>query len=325
MKIISFSDTHGELPDIGEFDLMLIAGDVSPGGSFPNQKKWWLNEFYDWFKHLTLKDNSRILITPGNHDCRQLFNSSKFLKEIESRFSTYVKFLIDEKFIYEYYDGEELKTLTIYGTPWCTKFGNWDFMGDDSWLESVFREIPENLDILLTHDAPYGCSDICYEGWNMGKHIGNKPLREAIIQKKPKYCVHGHLHTSNHEPMFLNGTRVINVALLNEQYEVSYKPLILNEYNLNCTINEELNDDELIFPNRSGRLVRLRKTGIDWTLDLDDYLYYTRVGYNDDGIQYIDPDSGPMLMVGAKWFGYKIEAIREIDNNYIFTLSKCTD
>jgi hypothetical protein len=125
--------------------------------------------------------------------------------------------------------------------------------------------------------------------------------------------------------MFLNGTTVINVSLTNEDYDHVYKPLVFSEYNFSHQLDENLNSDEIIFPNRSNKLVRLRKTGADWTLDLDDYLYYTSVGYNDSGIKYIDPDSGPMLMVGAKWYGYKIESIKEINDKYVFTLEKCTD
>jgi hypothetical protein len=41
MKVISFSDTHGLLPKInGEFDLMLLAGDISGSGGFEDKKKW---------------------------------------------------------------------------------------------------------------------------------------------------------------------------------------------------------------------------------------------------------------------------------------------
>ena len=36
-------------------------------------------------------------------------------------------------------------------------------MRDDDILEELYKDIPKNIDILISHDAPYGCSDICFE------------------------------------------------------------------------------------------------------------------------------------------------------------------
>ena len=91
--------------------------------------------------------------------------------------------------------------------------------------------LPKNVDILLTHDAPYGTSDLCFDWakWNRNLiHIGNEPLRDAIIEKSPTYNIHGHLHSANHEEEVLENTKVYCVSLLNEEYNISYSPLILN-------------------------------------------------------------------------------------------------
>ena len=102
-------------------------------------------------------------------------------------------------------------------------------MEDDVVLESRFKRIPEDVDFLLTHDAPYGTSDICMQNvyWNNGEHIGSRPLRDAIIEKKPKYNLHGHLHSTNHNEEILNETKVYNVSILDERYEVTYSPLVI--------------------------------------------------------------------------------------------------
>lgn len=325
MKIISFSDSHGNLPEIsGSFDLMLIAGDVAGHGGFVQQKEWWLDCFINWFNGLNLNPTSKILITPGNHDCSSLFNSHTFITELSQKTNNQVKILIDEEYSYTYLSGEEIKTIRIYGTPWCHQFGNWYFMIGDNEIREKFKNIPENIDILLTHDAPYGCSDICYEGRSKGHHAGSFPLREAIIEKKPKMCLHGHLHTSNHDPMFLNGTCVINLSLNDESYQQVFKPLVFDELYLEHDINPDLNDEEYIFPNRYGLLVRLRKTGIDYVLDLDESAYIS-CGYEDKDnreYRYIDPEGGPMLMVGSKWFDFTIKKIREFNNKLIFEIEK---
>lgn len=325
MKIICFSDPHGFMPDLlEEFDLMLIAGDVAGHGGFIQQKQWWLVHFVTWFETLNLKPTSKILITPGNHDIENLFNSNTFITELYQKTNYQVKILIDEEYVYSYLDGDEVKAIRIYGTPWCKIFGNWYFMRENSVLKEYFKNIPKNIDILLTHDAPYGCSDICYENrWEV-YHIGSLMLREAILEKKPKFCLHGHLHTSNHEPMFLEGTCVINLSLNDESYQQVFKPLILTELDLNYTINPDLNDEEYVFPNRYNYLIRLRKTGVDYTLDLPkDCHFQASYTLNDDKTYYaFDPEGGPMLTVGSHWFDFTIKSIKEIEGELIFEIEK---
>lgn len=100
-------------------------------------------------------------------------------------------------------------------------------MQPDSKLKETYSAIPENIDILLTHDAPYGTSDICYEWTQYGReleHIGNKPLRDAILEKHPTWNIHGHLHSANHDIELLGNTKVVNVSIVNESYNVVYKP-----------------------------------------------------------------------------------------------------
>ena len=74
-------------------------------------------------------------------------------------------------------------------------------MVGDNKIREKFKNIPENIDILLTHDAPYGCSDICYEGRSKGHHAGSFPLREAILEKKRYYDMTG--NNVNHPNDFM--------------------------------------------------------------------------------------------------------------------------
>ena len=50
---------------------------------------------------------------------------------------------------------------------------------------------------------------------------------DAILEKKPKYCFHGHLHSTNHEEELLGNTKVYNTSILNEDYKITYDPVIL--------------------------------------------------------------------------------------------------
>lgn len=118
--------------------------------------------------------------------------------------------------------------IKIFGTPYCSIFGNWWNMLSDDTLKGKYSEIPDNCDIILSHDAPYGLCDKCFGWYKLGKtpySIGNQPLREAIENKKPKYCLCGHLHSANHDwEKSENGTLVRQISYLNEQYIPTYNP-----------------------------------------------------------------------------------------------------
>ena len=323
MEIIAISDLHGYLPELEPFDLLLIAGDIVPIDCMDvhSQQEWLFNEFVPWINKLPYQNVwSRVVMTPGNHDeVFQRMSSMKWL--LLSKTSARLRVLIHEYYEFSYLDGNIDKYIKIFGTPYCHQFGNWAFMPSDELIRNYFKNIPENLDILLTHDAPYGCSDQCYSGRSIGKHIGSEPLREIILEKQPMMCIHGHLHTSNHEIMNLGKTRVINVSLLNEEYKVSYEPLIFDSYALEVEPIEAY-DEEYIFPNRYGNLIKLVKLGCDW--ELQGNLAYANCGYEDDpkNLKYIDPDGGPWLSVGAKWFDFTIKSIKDKNGKIILEIER---
>lgn len=128
----------------------------------------------------------------------------------------------------DYISSQDAKIYHIFGTPYCHIFGNWAFMRDEETLAKKFNQIPGNVDILISHDAPYGTSDVCFEGWAAdGCHKGCPELRDTIIASKPKYNFHGHLHSANHGEELLGETKVYNTSILNEQYNLVYEPLII--------------------------------------------------------------------------------------------------
>ena len=221
MKIVAISDLHGNLPTIEEVAIIYcIAGDIMPLNIQSNDRKcrkWLKEEFIPWANNLPC---SHVVLIAGNHD----FVFQRMEKEaIDAIFE-------DSKVIYLENSGVQLEGLNIFGTPWCHQFGHWAFMTDDDSLVELFNDIPENVDILLTHDAPYGTSDILFQNtaWNIGEHIGCVPLRDAIIEKKPKIVLHGHLHSTNHKKEVLVESDVYNVSLLDENYDLIYDPLILD-------------------------------------------------------------------------------------------------
>ncbi len=216
------SDLHGYLPEIDKCDLVLICGDIVSLRSqrYPKScKKWYTGVFQPWVDSLPC---DKVLFIPGNHEVGVEGHDDEYKK----LFGPYKKatILIHEPYEYLSDDGTFYK---IFGTPYCKVFGNWAYMRPNSDLKEKFSEIPEGLDILLTHDAPFGVSDILLqEGHYTGEHIGNKPLAEAILQKAPKIVCHGHLHSTSREFEELGYSKVVNCSIKDEHYNPIYNPIV---------------------------------------------------------------------------------------------------
>jgi Icc-related predicted phosphoesterase len=227
MKICCLSDLHGHFIDIEPCDLVLICGDsvdLKCQSGFHKAFRWYNNKFRKWASELPC---DKVLFISGNHDPLEEYTykmSEIFPKEDK------ITYLCDE--LYEYTKDEQ--TIKIYGTPWCKVFGNWHFMLHNDELTDKYNSIPDHVDILMTHDAPFGTSDICLQDvpFNTFSHIGNVPLKEAVKRTLPKIVIHGHLHSSNHEYEYINDIKVVNVSILDEKYQVTYKPLYIDGKNL---------------------------------------------------------------------------------------------
>ena len=231
MKICAISDLHGNLPtNIEKSDLLLIAGDIIPlyiQRDNIESYEWFEKEFIPWCYSLPV---DKIIFIAGNHDFyleqsyiapNNRYNIKNLLKDHDPE--NKITYLINELTTY--------KGINIYGTPICHQFYNWAFMPDAKEQKKMFFEEAKKLkdtkvDIVLSHDAPYGVSDIILQPIYGGdkKHIGNPELTTFIQDIKPNYMLHGHLHSTNHECEMLWNTKVYNVSLLDERYNLVYKP-----------------------------------------------------------------------------------------------------
>jgi Icc-related predicted phosphoesterase len=220
MLIGAISDLHGNLIDIYPCEVLFICGDISPlrlQFNMEEMEYWITNEFLPWCEKLSCE---RIFLIAGNHDA--------FLERKKEKFKS---LLLGSKVVYLENELSEYITdngdcYKIFGTPYCHIFGNWPFMRTDEVLKNKFFDIPEDCDIVFSHDCPFGTGDVCLE--LNEKHRGSIPLRDAIIRSKPRYLFTGHLHSANHNCEILEDTEVYNTSIVDERYEVSYEPLYLN-------------------------------------------------------------------------------------------------
>ena len=225
MKICAISDLHGYLPELKPCELVLICGDSVPleyQASSKKTKKWYDTTFRKWAGELPC---DKVLFIAGNHELH--FPGKKIIYESLFSKDDKITYLCHSEYIHKSKDGKEYK---IFGTPYCKQFMNWAFMYPNEELEKIFKNIHNDLDILISHDNPYGYGDIVLQEcpWADGSHIGNIPLAKAIEEKQPKYQFNGHLHSCEHSLIMIGNTKHYNCSIKDEQYNPVYEPLYLN-------------------------------------------------------------------------------------------------
>ena len=227
LDIIALSDTHGYLPEITTpFDLLLQPGDICPAHDhyYAYQINWFQHDYADWINKLPFKNEwSKVVLTWGNHDFVGERIGKTELACFDITTNNRVITLRNEEYDFNYPTDDGVKSLKIFGTPYCKIFGNWAFMISDEKLKQKFSFIPENCDILISHDAPdMNNLGLISMGHYSGTNAGNKVLADAIKEKKPKIALCGHIHSGNHNFENIDGTLMANVSYVNEDYYPSH-------------------------------------------------------------------------------------------------------
>jgi Icc-related predicted phosphoesterase len=209
MLIGLISDTHNKHKQLvipNDIDLLIHAGDITIHG---NEGE--LSSFNEWCGTLHLP-KEKIIVVAGNHDQCIQHHGKRWAKETLSN-CTYLE---DEEYVV---DG-----LKIYGTPWSPTFGLWAFMVDrhTDRMMRLRQAIPEGMDIVICHSPPNGVLDNI--PGNLEKP-GCNDLRNALILKKPKYFVCGHIHSGRGEAEF-EGIKCYNGSVLTNEYSLVTESII---------------------------------------------------------------------------------------------------
>lgn len=219
MIIDCISDLHGYHPDLPGGDLLIIAGDMTAN----DKTKQWVR-FFEWIQELKYK---KIIYIGGNHD-ELLYHScsSEEAREMgEPPEFGHIEYLRDNFIIHE--------GLKIYGMPWTPTFREWHFMKDPGEpMISMVNQIPDDVDILITHGPAYGCLDQCESFFDpeVLEHAGCQDLRHRLSSlKQLKLHVFGHIHEGYG---WRPGRHIsINAAIMDGNYNPTNKPkrVILGE------------------------------------------------------------------------------------------------
>lgn len=244
MKIFAISDQHGFLPEIPPCDLLLVAGDLCPDGiggvwarHQPRVQIQWFDQ--DWMIWRRRQPAKHCLVTWGNHDFGGQHIHRLGVKEGHGPIlhcgddtDIVVDGLVE-------YDG-----LKIWLSPWSHRFMDWAFMLDEEGLAEKYAPIPEGIDILVSHDTPYGYGDAVYDLAQGSPHkiihVGGKSLLETIDRVRPQAVVCGHIHGGHgiykHElpgehsvggqgtEFMTTDVTIYNVSLVDEQYKLVHGP-----------------------------------------------------------------------------------------------------
>jgi Icc-related predicted phosphoesterase len=189
LKLVIVSDTHGRhrRVDVPEGDLLIHAGDFTAGGRMSD-----VDEIDDWLGGF---DHERKIVVAGNCDgcCEGAADA------VRARF-TNATYLIDE--------AVEYRGLTIWGSPWQPEFMNLAFnLPRGEALAERWAQMPEDLDILVTHGPPEGILDRT----SRGERVGDAALRRRVDEVGPRLHAFGHVHESSGRED-RDGTIYINAA-----------------------------------------------------------------------------------------------------------------
>lgn len=208
MKLVVMSDTHGYHKALSppKGDVFIHCGDHSVLEGTERETR----AFLKWVKSLP---HSHKIIVPGNHD---LWCETVDMKEIAGSYGVHC--LVDSSI--------EVDGITFYGAPWVPQYGNWAYMYPHT--EPRYKDLPDNIDILLTHGPPYGHGD-----WVPDKklRVGALDLLNEVVRIKPKYHLFGHVHEGREEGRTkseLTPTIFINAACWNHKTKAQYGAITLD-------------------------------------------------------------------------------------------------
>lgn len=227
MRIVALSDQHGYLPAIPPCDLLIIAGDVCPdrfgpslGMDTPTQQKAWFEQtLRPWVARAPA---TRTILTWGNHDwCGQLCTFE------DSASATALTIVVDNAASVPNSSDAEY-AVTVWASPWSNRFGDWAFMKAPAELVPVYAAIPEGIDILVSHQPPFGYGDRCADFYS-GRiiSVGSRELLATIDRVRPRIVVCGHIH-EGYGQFERDGTRIFNVSVVDEHYRLVRGPTVID-------------------------------------------------------------------------------------------------
>jgi len=208
LRIVCIGDTHGlhRNLDLPAGDILIHAGDFLVDGRSVEQ----LDNFDDWLRSLSFRYK---LVIAGNHDT--LFDKNP---KVARKHLTHAIYLQDS--------GVRLEGLNFWGSPVNSVLGDeWAFSRERLIkLRKHWNLIPDDTDVLITHEPPYGILDKTHV---LGKHMGCLYLTGALLRVKPRLHVFGHIHGGYGRESAWGRTILVNCAVINNERKLTNPPTVV--------------------------------------------------------------------------------------------------
>ncbi|CAE6437218.1 unnamed protein product [Rhizoctonia solani] len=199
-RFVCVSDTHKKTIPLVDGDILIHAGDFT---TFSNGYKAAL----DWIKEL--RHPQKVLIA-GNHEynldlkCRSEIygrGGSQMAAELdEDRRMLTDQSATDANLTYLEVSsadipGESGKKWSIHGSPYTPEYGTMGFSYPRSVENTMWSNVPQSTEILVTHGPPFGILDLARYGKS---HVGCPGLSHTVLHRLPHVRLHvyGHIHES---------------------------------------------------------------------------------------------------------------------------------
>ncbi len=204
LRLVLLSDTHqleSEISQVPDGDILIHAGDFS----FFSKSLKAILDFSHWLGELP----HRCVVVPGNHEF--------FLESDPTRRSliSNATVLINE--------GIEIQGLRIWGSPVTPLYGGAFGLSSSEDRRRLYAQIPEDIDVLVTHGPPYGILDSSPDS---GMHSGCRELFDVVMRVRPKLHVFGHVHGA-HGIFQTDQTTFVNAAMLGVDGDLEDSPIVL--------------------------------------------------------------------------------------------------
>lgn len=189
VRLVVVSDTHRSYSKpIPHGDVLIHCGDSELS---PEQLSAWLSQH----------GHARALAISGNMD---------YLNDKHDKFPSHITYLQDS--------ATTINGLRFYGSPWTPEFvGAFQLYSNDD-ARKVWENVPQDVDVLITHGPPAGILDRT----SRGKRVGDRMLADAVLKAKPRVHCFGHIHES-YGTLRQNGTLYCNAAVFN-----GHPPLVID-------------------------------------------------------------------------------------------------
>jgi len=224
-RVVCLSDTHEATKTlvIPDGDILIHAGDFTQVG-----KEEPVKAFTNWF---TSFPHPYKIIIAGNHDLtfhheNFIKNGARFFPGASEVNDIKVKEIIskNERCIYLEDSSVNINGINIYGSPWQPEIGDWAFgLPHGKPLREVWKKIPKETDILITHGPPYGILDKNFTG----QGCGCGELLAAVNIICPAVHIFGHIH-EGYGVENQNGTTFINASNCNLKYKPYNWPIVFD-------------------------------------------------------------------------------------------------